>query len=109
MVLARPRASTQIPTSTFHSLFLPLCLRRDPRGELPTRGEQLRRRGNIVGGVNMTVLNQFAANSGGQAFLLSDTFIDKGSSDLDKVLTTIARGTARAVHTGLLPFVFGQR
>ena len=40
--------------------------------------------------VNMTVLNQFAAATGGQAFLLSDTFIDEGTSEIDKTLTAIA-------------------
>jgi Ca-activated chloride channel family protein len=41
-------------------------------------------------GVNMSVMAQFAENSGGQAFLLADTFIDTGASDINKVLTTIA-------------------
>jgi VWFA-related protein len=38
----------------------------------------------------MTVMRQFAENSGGQAFLLADTFMDTGASDINKVLTTIA-------------------
>jgi len=40
--------------------------------------------------VNMAVMTQFAENSGGQAYLLADTFIDNGDSDIDKVLTAIA-------------------
>jgi hypothetical protein len=51
----------------------------------------------------MAVLNQFAANSGGQAFLLSDTVIDKGSSDLDKVLTTIAQELRGQYTLGYYP------
>ena len=51
----------------------------------------------------MTVLNQFAANSGGQAFLLADTFIDKGSSDIDKVLTTIAEELRGQYTLGYYP------
>jgi VWFA-related protein len=38
----------------------------------------------------MVVMNQFAENSGGLAFVLANTFIDNGSSDLEKALTTIA-------------------
>jgi VWFA-related protein len=41
-------------------------------------------------GVNMSVMTQFAQNSGGQAYLLADTFIDTDSSDIDRVLTSIA-------------------
>jgi VWFA-related protein len=52
------------------------------------------RRGTVVAAqanaVNMTVMRQFAENSGGQAFLLADTFVDTGASDINKVLTTIA-------------------
>lgn len=44
----------------------------------------------MVNGVNMGVLNQFAESSGGEAFLLASTFIDDGSSEIDKVLTNIA-------------------
>ena len=56
------------------------------------RGTGARRAGgpSNVTGVNMNVLNQFAANSGAQAFLLSDTFIDTGGSEIDRVLTVIA-------------------
>ena len=45
---------------------------------------------NLINGVNMSVLNQFATNSGGQAFLLSSTFIDTGVSEIDRILTMIA-------------------
>jgi Ca-activated chloride channel homolog len=80
----------------------PVSATRPPRGVTNSRGASSRR-GNIVGGVNMTVLNQFAANSGGQAFLLSDTVIDKGSSDLDKVLTTIAQELRGQYTLGYYP------
>jgi VWFA-related protein len=45
---------------------------------------------NNINGVNMAVLNQFATASGGRGFLLVDTFIDNGSSEIDKTLTAIA-------------------
>jgi VWFA-related protein len=45
---------------------------------------------NSITGVNMTVLNQFASASGGQGYLLMDTFIDSGISEIDTVLTAIA-------------------
>ena len=80
----------------------PVSATRPPRGVTNSRGASSRR-GNIVGGVNMTVLNQFASNSGGQAFLLSDTVIDKGSSDLDKVLTTIAQELRGQYTLGYYP------
>ena len=38
----------------------------------------------------MNVMNQFAENSGGQAYLLEDTFIDSNNSQIDRVLTSIA-------------------
>jgi hypothetical protein len=38
----------------------------------------------------MTVLNQFATNSGGQSFLLASTFIDSGESEIDRALGMIA-------------------
>lgn len=43
-----------------------------------------------VSAVNMEVLKQLSTNSGGQAFLLSSTFVDTGSSDIDKILQQIA-------------------
>jgi VWFA-related protein len=83
----------------------PVSATRPPRGVTNSRGAVTRRgnSANIVGGVNMTVLNQLASNSGGQAFLLSDTFIDKGSSDLDKVLTTIAQELRGQYTLGYYP------
>jgi VWFA-related protein len=60
------------------------------------------RRGNSVA-VNMSVLNQFATNSGGQAFLLSSTFIDSGNSNIDKVLTTIAEELRGQYTLGYYP------
>jgi Ca-activated chloride channel family protein len=58
---------------------------------------------NNVTGVNMSVLNQFAENSGGQAFLLESTFIDKGDSEIDKVLTTIAEELRGQYTLGYYP------
>jgi Ca-activated chloride channel family protein len=46
--------------------------------------------GGSIYGVNMTVLNQFATNSGGQSFLLASTFIDSGESEIDRALGMIA-------------------
>jgi len=40
--------------------------------------------------VNMTVMTQFAENSGGQAFLLADTFVDSKGPEIEKVLTSVA-------------------
>ena len=48
--------------------------------------------------VNMNVMKQFAENSGGQAFLLTDTFIDDDGPEIDKVLTSIA-AELRAQYT----------
>jgi VWFA-related protein len=61
-------------------------------GALANRSTPGRRGGspNNINGVNMTVLNQFAAASGGRGFLLVDTFIDNGASEIDKTLTAIA-------------------
>jgi len=61
------------------------------------------RRGNNNMAVNMTVLNQFATNSGGQAFLLSSTFIDNGGSNVDKILTTIAEELRGQYTLGYYP------
>ena len=46
----------------------------------------------------MTVMKQFAENSGGQAFLLADTFIDTKAPEIDRVLTSIA-AELRAQYT----------
>jgi len=51
----------------------------------------------------MTVMNQFAANSGGQAFLLADTFIDEGTSEIDKILSTIAEELRGQYTIGYYP------
>jgi Ca-activated chloride channel homolog len=48
--------------------------------------------------VNMTVMKQFAENSGGQAYLLTDTFIDTDGPEIDRVLTSIA-AELRAQYT----------
>jgi VWFA-related protein len=53
-----------------------------PRG----RGTQA----TMMNGVNMTVMKQFAESSGGQAFLLSETFVNSGRTEIDRVLTAIA-------------------
>jgi len=45
---------------------------------------------NAINGVNMSVMNQFGESSGGNAFLLSETFINDGASEIDRVLTLIA-------------------
>ena len=55
--------------------------------------------------VNMNVLNQFATNSGGQAFLLSNTFVDSGINDIDKVFTTIAEELREQYTIGYYPSV----
>jgi hypothetical protein len=51
----------------------------------------------------MTVLNQFAANSGGRSFLLADTFINEGTSEIDKILTTIAEELRGQYSLGYYP------
>jgi Ca-activated chloride channel family protein len=69
-----------------------------------SRGAGTRRGGpNSVTGVNMTVMNQFAENSGGQAFLLESTIIDKGDSEIDRVLTTIAEELRGQYTLGYYP------
>jgi Ca-activated chloride channel family protein len=52
-------------------------------------GTPARARGN-ASGVNMAVMRQFADNSGGQAYLLAETFVDGDGSDIDNVLSSIA-------------------
>ena len=56
-----------------------------------------------VNGVNMTALKQFASASGGQAFLLSDTFINDGSSAIDETLTAIAEELRGQYTLGYYP------
>jgi Ca-activated chloride channel homolog len=75
------------------------------RGPAPVanRGSGNRRGGNSNSGVNMTVLNQFAANSGGRSFLLADTFINEGTSEIDKILTTIAEELRGQYSLGYYP------
>jgi len=70
----------------------PASSARGPAAIANARGAGARRGGPVVSvnGVNMSILNQFAANSGGQAFLLASTFIDTGNSEIDRVLTMIA-------------------
>jgi len=58
---------------------------------------------NTVTGVNMAVMNEFAANSGGQAFLLADTFVDEGTSEIDKILNTIAEELRGQYTLGYYP------
>jgi VWFA-related protein len=86
------------------SLPTPSSSARGPTSIANSRGTGARRGvPNSATGVNMTVLNQFAANSGGQAFLLESTFIDKGSSEIDKVLTTIAEELRGQYTLGYYP------
>jgi VWFA-related protein len=76
------------------------------RGPAPVanRGSGNRRSGgNSSSGVNMTVLNQFAANSGGRSFLLADTFINEGTSEIDKILTMIAEELRGQYTLGYYP------
>jgi len=82
----------------------PSSAARGPSAVTNARGTSTRRgSSNTVTGVNMTVLRQFAENSGGQAFLLSDTFIDSGDSELEKVLTTIAEELRGQYTLGYYP------
>ena len=71
------------------------------RGPLPVtnpRGGPAQRGGPSPSPVNMTVMKQFAENSGGEAFLLTDTFIDNDGPEIDRVLTAIA-AELRAQYT----------
>jgi VWFA-related protein len=70
----------------------PSSAARGPSAISNARGSGSRRgaSANTVTGVNMAVMNEFAANSGGQAFLLADTFVDDGKSEIDRILTAIA-------------------
>jgi VWFA-related protein len=70
----------------------PSSAARGPSAISNARGSGARRGGpsNNVTGVNMTVMNEFAANSGGQSFLLADTFVNDGKSEIDRILNTIA-------------------
>ena len=83
----------------------PASTARGPAAITNARGAGARRGGtaSLVNGVNMSILNQFAANSGGQAFLLSSTFIDTGNSEIDRVLTTIAEELRGQYTLGYYP------
>jgi hypothetical protein len=48
-------------------------------------------------------MNQFAANSGGQAFLLADTFVNEGASEIDRILNTIAEELRGQYTIGYYP------
>ena len=67
----------------------------NPRQGPPQRGTLAP---SSLNAVNMTVMKQFAENSGGQAFLLADTFIDTKAPEIDRVLTSIA-AELRAQYT----------
>ena len=56
----------------------------------PAPGAATGRGAALTRGVNMRTLSQFAENSGGRAFLLSETFINDGNVEIDEVLTLIA-------------------
>jgi Ca-activated chloride channel family protein len=68
----------------------PTSSTRGPAAILNSRPVRRGTGSSLINGVNMSVLNQFATNSGGQAFLLSSTFIDTGVSEIDRILTMIA-------------------
>ncbi|HET9217723.1 MAG TPA: VWA domain-containing protein [Terriglobia bacterium] len=70
---------------------------------IANRGTNRRGSQATVSGVNMTVLNQFAENSGGRAFLLADTFIDQGTSEIDRILNTIAEELRGQYTLGYYP------
>ena len=53
--------------------------------------------------VNMPILTQFAENSGGKAFLLSETFINDGPSEIERVLTLIAEELRSQYTLGYYP------
>jgi Ca-activated chloride channel homolog len=63
---------------------------------------------NTLNGVNMVVLNEFAANSGGKAFLLSSTFVGTGSSEIDKAFTLIADELRGQYTLGYYPVKTGS-
>jgi VWFA-related protein len=58
---------------------------------------------NALSGVNMSVLTQFAENSGGHAFRLTDTFLKEGPSEIDKVLSLIAEELRHQYTLGYYP------
>jgi VWFA-related protein len=60
---------------------------------------------SLTRGVNMRTLSQFAENSGGRAFLLSETFINDGNVEIDKVLTLIADELRSQYTIGYYPSV----
>jgi hypothetical protein len=53
----------------------------------------------------MTVLNQFATNSGGQSFLLSRTVIDDEEDGIEKVFAAIAEELREQYTIGYYPSV----
>jgi VWFA-related protein len=74
---------------------------RAPRPNAPQPGGGSR--GTNTRGVNMQVLTQFAENSGGQSFLLSDIFIKDDESEIDSVLTLIAEELRSQYTLGYYP------
>jgi VWFA-related protein len=83
----------------------PSSVARGPSAISNARGSGSRRGttpSNLTG-VNMSVMNQFAANSGGQAFLLADTFVDEGASEIDRILNTIAEELRGQYTIGYYP------
>ena len=83
----------------------PSSVARGPNAISNARGTGSRRgtTSNTVTGVNMAVMNEFATNSGGQAFLLADTFIDQGTSEIDRILNTIAEELRGQYTIGYYP------
>jgi Ca-activated chloride channel homolog len=77
---------------------------RVPVANTPQRSNRGANSANI-NGVNMRVLTQFAESSGGRAFLLSDTFINDGTSEIDKILTLIADELRSQYTIGYYPAV----
>jgi VWFA-related protein len=83
----------------------PSSAARGPTAITNARGSGARRgnTSNTVTGVNMVVMNQFASNSGGKAFLLADTFVDEGTSEIDRILNTIAEELRGQYTLGYYP------
>jgi VWFA-related protein len=70
----------------------------------PSRGGG--RRGtaaNTINGVNMSILTQFAEDSGGKAFLLTETFVNEGHSEIEEILTLIAEELRSQYTLGYYP------
>ena len=83
---------------------------RGPAAIQNSRPASARRGGvtNTLNGVNMAVLNEFAANSGGKAFLLSSTFVDTGSSEIDSAFTLIGDELRGQYTLGYYPLKTGS-